>query len=75
MTPVRPDVSIEELVEAIPQAPGVLRRFGIVCIQCGEPVWGTLAELAREKGITDLTEVLRALEQAQQAPERAQKEG
>lgn len=64
MKPLRPDVTIEELVDQIPEAPAVLRRFGIVCIQCGEPVWGTLEELAKEKGIFDLTEVLRALERA-----------
>lgn len=69
MSALRPDVTIEELVERIPEAPAVLRRFGIICIQCGEPVWGTLEELAREKGIADLTEVLRALEEARRAKE------
>lgn len=69
MSALRPDVTIEELVEKIPQAPAVLRRFGIICIQCGEPVWGTLEELAKEKGIADLSEVLRALEEAQRAKE------
>lgn len=69
MSALRPDVTIEELVEKIPQAPAVLRRFGIICIQCGEPVWGTLEELAKEKGIADLSEVLRALEEARRAKE------
>jgi hypothetical protein len=64
MKPLTPDITVEELIEQIPEAPGVLRRFGIICIQCGEPVWGTLGELAKEKGITDLTEVLRALNEA-----------
>jgi len=63
--PLSPNITIEELVEKLPQAPGILRRFGIVCIQCGEPVWGTLEEVAREKGIYDLTPVLAALRQAQ----------
>jgi hypothetical protein len=27
---------------------------GIVCIQCGEPIWGTLEELALRKGITQI---------------------
>jgi hypothetical protein len=26
---------------------------GIKCIACGEPVWGTLEEAAREKGFND----------------------
>jgi len=58
-----PDIPIEELVQILPQAPAILRRFGIVCIQCGEPVWGTLREVAAAKGIQDLDEVLAALRQ------------
>jgi iron-sulfur cluster repair protein YtfE (RIC family) len=58
---IDPDITIEDLVRRLPQASAVLRRFGIVCVQCGEPVWGTLREVAAEKGIHDLTEVLAAL--------------
>jgi len=58
---IEPDITIEELVRRIPEAAVILRRFGIVCVQCGEPVWGTLREVASEKGIADLTEVLAAL--------------
>lgn len=61
MTEVDPKITIEELVEAIPTAPKILREFGLVCIQCGEPVWGTLEALARERGI--LRPILKALEQ------------
>lgn len=59
-----PDISIEELVRQMPEASAILRRFGIVCIQCGEPVWGTLRQAAAEKGIADLTEVLASLQRA-----------
>ncbi len=55
---LNPDVSIEELVARVPRAPALLRRWGIVCVQCGEPAWGTLREVARAKGITDLAEIL-----------------
>ncbi len=58
---IEPDITIEELVRRMPEAAVILRRFGIVCIQCGEPVWGTLREVAAERGIADLTEVLAAL--------------
>jgi hypothetical protein len=58
---IDPDITIEDLVRRLPQASAVLRRFGIVCVQCGEPVWGTLREVAAEKGIHDLTEVFAAL--------------
>jgi len=49
-------------VRGRPDAVAILRRFGIVCIQCGEPVWGTLREAAAEKGIRDLSEILAALD-------------
>ncbi|MCG6964064.1 MAG: DUF1858 domain-containing protein [Acidobacteria bacterium] len=52
------DIRIEDLVAAMPESVRVLARHGIVCIRCGEPYWGTLRELADEKGIRDLTPVL-----------------
>ncbi len=45
------DILIEELVERYPSSVGFLMRKGVVCVQCGEPVWGTLEEAARKKGI------------------------
>lgn len=47
------DISIEELIEQVPEAVSFLREKGIVCIICGEPVWGTLYELAKDKGFSD----------------------
>ncbi len=67
--PLVPEMSVEELIELVPEAPAVLRRFGIICIQCGEPVWGTLKELAEEKGISDVSEVLRALHEVRKTKE------
>jgi len=61
---INPDISVEDLVRQIPEASAILRRFGIVCIQCGEPVWGTLRQAAAEKGIHDLSEILAALQEA-----------
>lgn len=57
-----PDITVEELVRQEPRAAAVLRRFGIICLQCGEPAWGTLRDLAADKGITDLGPLLDALE-------------
>jgi iron-sulfur cluster repair protein YtfE (RIC family) len=62
--PIDPDIAIEDLVRQRPEASAILRRFGIVCIQCGEPVWGTLRQAAAEKGIHDLSEILTALQGA-----------
>lgn len=61
---INPEVTIEELVARVPRAPALLRRWGIVCVQCGEPVWGTLREVALAKGITDLTGILSELRDA-----------
>jgi iron-sulfur cluster repair protein YtfE (RIC family) len=42
--------TIEDLV-AVPGAVRYLRQHGIRCLACGEPVWGTLEEAAKEKGM------------------------
>jgi len=47
------DITIEDLVDNVPQAVKYLMHEGIKCIACGEPIWGTLEEAAKEKGFTD----------------------
>lgn len=64
---ITPDVSIEELVARVPRAAALLRRWGIVCVQCGEPVWGTLRDVAGAKGTSDLGEILAELRAAASA--------
>lgn len=44
------DIPVEELVEDYPDSVGFLADEGILCIRCGEPVWGTLKDLVEEKG-------------------------
>jgi methionine synthase II (cobalamin-independent) len=41
---------VEELVEKYPDLAAYLMKRGIVCIKCGEPVWGSIGELIRKKG-------------------------
>jgi len=68
-TPISGDLAVEDLVRLVPRAPAVLRPLGPVCIQCGEPVWGTLAALAAlaaSRGIADLAPILAALERARE---------
>jgi hypothetical protein len=65
-TPISGDTAVEDLVRMVPRAPAVLRAWGLVCIQCGEPVWGTLAALAAARGIADLGPIIAALEQARE---------
>jgi len=47
------EISIETLVETYPFSVRYLMEKGIRCIMCGEPIWGTLEEAAREKGFDD----------------------
>jgi iron-sulfur cluster repair protein YtfE (RIC family) len=47
------NTTIEELVEDVPGAIKYLMEQGIRCIICGEPIWGTLEEAAKEKGFDD----------------------
>lgn len=53
MDPQRIDAAMwmEDLVRDYPRAPSFLREHGVVCIQCGEPVWGTLGEVIKDKGL------------------------
>jgi len=44
------DTLIEELIENVPEAILYLRKKGIRCVLCGEPIWVTLEEAAKEKG-------------------------
>lgn len=52
------DISIEALVEQFPSSVAFLRERGIVCIVCGEPVWGTFKELLTSKGRSEEVESL-----------------
>ena len=47
------EISIENLVDEVSGAIRYLMDQGIKCIACGEPIWGTLEEAAREKGFDD----------------------
>ncbi len=47
------DITIEELVEKHQKSIEFLRERGIRCIRCGEPIWGTLEEAAKEKGFPE----------------------
>ncbi len=47
------DILIEELVNNYPFSVKYLMEKGIRCIMCGEPIWGTLEEAAKEKDFSD----------------------
>lgn len=46
-------IAIEELIVKLPVSVNYLMKKGIKCIVCGEPIWGTLEEAAKEKGFSD----------------------
>ncbi len=49
---ITPDTCVEDLIQKHPDAIGFLIRSGLPCVVCGEPFWGTLLELGRQKGLT-----------------------
>lgn len=50
---VTKEIEIEDLVKQIPEAVVYLMENGIRCLRCGEPIWGTLENAAKEKGFSD----------------------
>ena len=50
---IEKSITIEELVEKVPEAILYLSKNGIRCVLCGEPIWGTLEEAAKQKGFSD----------------------
>ncbi len=47
---INKDIEIEDLVNELPEVVGYLREEGIRCLRCGEPIWGSLEDAAKEKG-------------------------
>jgi hypothetical protein len=63
---VTPEVLIEDLVAEHPRSVSFLMTHGIVCIACGEPIWGTLREAAERKGlsVSEIEDIVRDLNAA-----------
>ena len=53
MNKISRDSYIEDIVINYPEAVEPLMRHGIKCIECGEPIWGTVAEAAEDKGLSE----------------------
>lgn len=47
------NVLIEDLINDYSFSVRFLMENGIRCIRCGEPIWGTLEEAAKEKDFSD----------------------
>jgi hypothetical protein len=63
---------VEDLVEKFPWVIGELARRRVVCLQCGEPVWGTLEEAARKAGILDIEGLIAELNRIPPEPRNAE---
>lgn len=46
-------ITVEDLITRYPDSVHFLMKNGIRCLICGEPIWGTLEEAAKEKGFSD----------------------
>ena len=54
-------IYIEDLVREYPEVISPLAELGVVCIACGEPVWGTLEKLVNKKGLNNIQEIVAEL--------------
>lgn len=54
MALIEKTLHIEELIDEFQWTVSYLAKKGIVCVECGEPIWGTLEEAARKAGIADI---------------------
>ena len=61
LMPISADVFIEDLVEDYPASVAFLLERKIVCIKCGEPIWGTLRETLVRGEIEDIDRFVRDL--------------
>ncbi|NQU33302.1 MAG: DUF1858 domain-containing protein [Bacteroidetes bacterium] len=53
MPSITKNILIEDLIENYPFSIRYLMEKNIRCIMCGEPIWGTFEEAAKEKGYND----------------------
>jgi methionine synthase II (cobalamin-independent) len=58
---IQKEMLIEDLVHEYPKLIGPLKEEGIVCMACGEPVWGTLEAQASERGIQNIDEIVKRM--------------
>jgi hypothetical protein len=54
MAEIKRTTTIENLVEDVPGVVSYLIERGLPCIVCGQPVWGTLEDIARDRGLSDV---------------------
>lgn len=61
---------VEEIIEKNPGAAQIFIRWGLPCLTCGEPFWGSVKELAQQNHFDRMGELLEDLNRASQNPGR-----
>ena len=56
--------TIENILMRFPQTLTVFQDFGIPAIACGEPIWGTIGENAKQYNVEDIEKLINALNDA-----------
>ena len=55
------DIFVEDLVREYPRLIRPLAEHNLVCIACGEPVWGNLKDLAQSRGVSNLDVIIQEM--------------
>ena len=58
MSSITAEISIDDLLDILPEANGYLIEQGIPCLVCGEAFWGSLADLAGKHGVEDIERIV-----------------
>ncbi len=61
---------VEDIVAEHPEATQIFLRWGLPCVTCGEPFWGTIEELAKQNHFDKTTELLEDLNREVASPRR-----
>ncbi len=62
MEEISRNTSVEDVIKGYPTLTKVFIDFGLPCLVCGEPFWGTIEELARQNDV-DINVLLNKLNQ------------
>lgn len=58
------ETTIEEVVTLYPSTVQIFFKYGIPCIACGSPIWGTIGENAKKYKVGNIEELLMELNEA-----------
>ncbi len=58
---INPEDTVEDVITKYPKTVKVFMEFGIPCMVCGEPIWGTIKENAEKYNVKDIQKLLKEL--------------